>query len=42
MDWSFEEELNFINHVQNPDLDDSHVQLDLLVPIKEKMEWQSD
>ena len=34
MDWSFEEELNFINNVQNPRLNETDIQLDLLVPIK--------
>lgn len=41
MDWAFEEELNFVNNVQNPYLDDSYMQLDLLVPIKVKIKWQS-
>ncbi|MDU7027254.1 MAG: effector binding domain-containing protein [Clostridiales bacterium] len=32
-----EEHLNFYNHIEQPDKDDEHLQLDLLMPIKEKV-----
>ena len=36
MDPSLEEYLNFYNNTQNPELNGAHMQLDLLLPIKEK------
>ena len=35
-DWAMEEQLNFLNNAQNPAFDFNRMQLDLLLPIKEK------
>jgi len=36
MEHCLEEQLNFIDNIQNPDFNNAEMQLDLLFPIKEK------
>ena len=36
MDWCLEEQLNYVHNVQDPQFQEEHMQLDLLVPIRRR------